>query len=95
MFKAQHPITTFVVAGIAAVAAVLPSVAVAKHRHIVRHYQPEIETYTRAPCYPMPACAGPNAVMSAGTYVGSDPDPRMRAMLLSDFNRGVYSTRGR
>jgi len=43
----------------------------------------------------MPACASPYAVISAGTYVGSDPDPRMRAMLLMDFNRGVNSTRGR
>jgi hypothetical protein len=43
----------------------------------------------------MPACASPNAVISAGTYVGTDPDPRMRAMLLMDFNRGVNATRGR
>jgi hypothetical protein len=95
MFKAPRPITTFLAAGIAAVVAGLPSVAVAKHRHVVRHYQPELATSAPAPCYPIPACASPYAVVSAGTYVGSDPDPRMRAMLLSDFNRGVNATRGR
>jgi hypothetical protein len=95
MRNSKRPITMIAAVVLAAGFAAPPSVALAKHRHVVRHYQPELESYARAPCYRIPACAGPNAVISAGTYVGSDPDPRMRAMLLSDFNRGVYSTRGR
>jgi hypothetical protein len=91
--KSKHPITIVLAAGVAAIIAALPSLAVAKHRHVVRHFQPQLETYTPVPCAPMPACASPYAVVSAGTYVGSDPDPRMRAMLLSDYNRGVNATR--
>jgi hypothetical protein len=91
MHKSKRSITTLITAAVTAVIAGLPSLAVARHRHFVRQF----ETYASVPCDPMPACASPYAVFSAGTYVGSDPDPRMRAMLLSDFNRGVNATRGR
>ena len=94
--KMKHTMKRPITAVLAATLAVgLPSLAVAKHRHLLRHYQPEWETYAPVPCDPMPACRSPTAVISAGTYVGDDPDPRMRAMLLSDFNRGVNATRGR
>jgi hypothetical protein len=88
-----RPVATMLVAASVLVA---PTFALAKHRHFVRHNSAEFESYAApAPCSPMPACASPNAVISAGTYVGTDPDPRMRAMLLMDFNRGVNATRGR
>jgi len=88
-----RPVATLLLAASVLVA---PTFACAKDRHFVRHNSAELESYgAPAPCYPMPACASPYAVISAGTYVGSDPDPRMRAMLLMDFNRGVNSTRGR
>jgi hypothetical protein len=95
MHNSKRSITILLAAGVTAVIAGLPNLAVAKHRHFVRQFEPELGTYASVPCDPMPACASPYAVFSAGTYVGSDPDPRMRAMLLSDFNRGVNATRGR
>jgi hypothetical protein len=91
--KSKRPITSLLAAGVVAVVAGLPSLAIAKHRHFVRQFEPR--AYAPVRCDPMPACASPYAVVSAGTYVGSDPDPRMRAMLLSDYNRGVNATRGR
>jgi hypothetical protein len=79
-----------------AIALTVPTLAVAKHRHLSRPHNVEFGPYGAAPvpCSPFPACTSPNAVISAGTYVGADPDPRMRAMLLTDFNRGVNATRG-
>jgi hypothetical protein len=34
-------------------------------------------------------CADPTAVCWAGTYVGRDPDPRVRMQLLWDFQSGL------
>jgi hypothetical protein len=63
--------------------AVMPNSALAKHRHLVRSPDPSVYSS-------VPACASPYAVCSAGTYVGSDPDPQARAQMLMDYNRGVY-----
>jgi hypothetical protein len=60
--------------------------ALARHHH--RYLVPP--PYASAYVYGPPICGSPYAVCSAGTYVGSDPDPRMRAQMLSDYNRGVY-----
>jgi hypothetical protein len=94
--KMKHSVKrTIVIVAATAVVIGLPTFAAAKHRHHPRHYIPYGEVYggAPAPCYPYPACTSPYAVFSAGTYVGSDPDPRIRAQLLSDFNRGVNSMR--
>jgi hypothetical protein len=74
------------------IAMMLPAGALAN-----KHHHHGAKVYTRAPvqCDPRPACASSDAVFSAGAYVGSDPDPRLRAQLLSDFNRGVNSLHGR
>jgi hypothetical protein len=79
------------------IATMFPAGALAKKRHELRHHHLGAEVYARAPfrCDSQPACASSNAVFSAGAYVGSDPDPRLRAQLLSDFNRGVNSLHGR
>jgi hypothetical protein len=86
---------SIMIAAAATVVIGLPTLAFAKHRHYPHHHVLYGQGYVGAspPCYPWPACNSPYAVFSAGTYVGSDPDPRMRAMLLSDFNRGVNATR--
>jgi hypothetical protein len=34
-------------------------------------------------------CADPDAVCSAGTYVGRDPDPQVRTQMLWDFQAGL------
>jgi hypothetical protein len=62
--------------------AAMPNAALAKnHRHLARYSN----------VYPsVPSCASPEAVCSAGTYVGSDPNPQARAQMLMDYNRGVY-----
>ena len=70
----------------AAILASLPDSALARHRH---HYLVP-PPYESAYVYGPPICGSPYAVCSAGTYVGSDPDPRMRAQMLADYNRGVY-----
>jgi hypothetical protein len=67
--------------------------ALARHRH--HHFVPPPYAggpppYAGGYVYGPPICASPLAVCSAGTYVGSDPDPRMRAQMLADYNRGVY-----
>jgi hypothetical protein len=72
----------------------LPGLASAKSRHHWHHFG-VAPIGAVQPCYPAPACLSPYAVFSAGTYVGSDPDPRIRAQMLYDFNRGVYATPGR
>jgi hypothetical protein len=66
----------------------LTDAALAKRRHPPLMPQP----YTGAYVYGPRICASPYAVCSAGTYVGSDPDPQVRAQMLVDFNRGVYAT---
>jgi hypothetical protein len=38
---------------------------------------------------PRDRCADPYAVCWAGTYIGRDPDPHVRAMLLWDFQAGL------
>jgi hypothetical protein len=45
----------------------------------------------RAHVQPAPKnpCADPYAVCSAGTYVGRDPDPAVRAQMLWDFQSGL------
>jgi hypothetical protein len=63
--------------------AAMPNLAVANHRHLSRNTNASVQSSP-------PACASPDAVCSAGTYVGSNPDPRARAQMLMDFNRGVY-----
>jgi hypothetical protein len=63
--------------------AAMPNSALANHRHLARH--PDLGAYPS-----VPACASPDAVCSAGTYVGSDPNPQVRAQMLTDYNRGVY-----
>ena len=92
----KHPTKRAIIIVAAATIVIgLPTLSIAKHRHHSRHYIPYGEAYVGANphCYPWPACASPYAVFSAGTYVGADPDPRIRAQLLSDFNRGVNATR--
>lgn len=90
----KAPVTIIVAVTIAMI---LPVGPLANMRHALRHHHPGAEVYARAPiqCDPQPACQSPDTVFSAGTYVGSDPDPRLRAQLLSDFNRGVNSLHGR
>jgi hypothetical protein len=73
-------LTTVVVAALASVS----GPALAKHRH--HPANAGVTVYGPGPGY-----GGPPNVYSGGTYVGSDPDPRMRAQLLSDYNRGVDS----
>jgi len=65
-----------------AVLATVPELAAAKHRHLFRHANASVVVYGADH-------RSPYAVYSAGTYVGSDPDPQVRAQLLTDFNRGV------
>jgi hypothetical protein len=79
------------------IAMTLSAGALANKRHELRRHHLGADAYTRAhiQCDPQPACGSPYAVFSAGAYVGSDPDPRLRAQLLSDFNRGVNSLHGR
>jgi hypothetical protein len=72
----------------AVVFASLTDAALAKRRHPQLVPTPYASTYSYGP----PMCASPYAVCSAGTYVGSDPDPQVRAQMLVDFNRGVYAT---
>ena len=43
-------------------------------------------TVRHAPANP---CADPAAVCWAGTYIGRDPDPRVRTPLLWDFQSGL------
>jgi len=90
----KGPVTIIVAVTIAMT---LPAGALANMRQALRHHSLGGEVYARAPiqCDPQPACQSPNAVFSAGTYVGSDPDPRLRAQILSDFNRGVDTLHGR
>jgi hypothetical protein len=64
-----------------ATVAAAPNLGLANHRHLAR--SPDLGAH-----FSPPACAAPDAVCSAGTYVGSNPDPRVRAQM--DFNRGVY-----
>jgi hypothetical protein len=60
--------------------------ASAKHRLHARHHPyTSVTVYGSGPDY-----RSPYDVYSAGTYVGSDPDPRTRAQMLMDYNRGVY-----
>jgi hypothetical protein len=66
----------------------LSEAALAKRRHPPLMLPPGAGTYVYGPRI----CASPYAVCSAGTYVGSDPDPQVRAQMLVDFNRGVYAT---
>jgi hypothetical protein len=66
-----------------AASAVVFNSALANHRHLARH--PDLGVNSA-----LVACASPDAVCSAGTYVGSDPNPRARAQMLMDYNRGVY-----
>lgn len=75
----------------------LPVGALANKRHELRRHPLGAEVYTRPhiQCGPQPACEWPHAVFSAGTYVRSDPDPRLRAQLLSDFDRGANTLHGR
>jgi len=60
----------------------LSGAALAKHRHRLHPYA-SVTVYG-------PGYHSPYDVYSAGTYVGSDPDPRTRAQMLMDYNRGVY-----
>jgi hypothetical protein len=71
----------------AAVLANLTDAALAKHRHR-QHPYASVTVYG-------PGYASPYDVYSAGTYVGSDPDPRARAQMLMDYNRGVYGLSNR
>jgi hypothetical protein len=79
------------------IAMTLPAGALANMRHELGRHHPGAGVYTRAliQCDPRPACQSSDAVFSAGTYVASDPDPRLRAQLLSDFYRGVNTLHGR
>lgn len=79
------------------IAMTLSAGALANKRHEWRRHHLGAEAYSRAhiQCDSQPGCESSYAVFSAGAYVGSDPDPRLRAQLLSDFNRGVNSLHGR
>jgi hypothetical protein len=75
-----------VLAVVAAAAVVtLTDAASAKHRHHALYPYARVTVYGSGPGY-----HSPYDVYSAGTYVGSDPDPRTRAQMLMDYNRGVY-----
>jgi hypothetical protein len=71
----------------AAVLANLADTALGKHRHR-QHPYASVTVYGSG-------YASPYDVYSAGTYVGSDPDPRARAQMLMDYNRGVYGLSNR
>ena len=40
-------------------------------------------------------CPEPHSVLSAGQYVGRDPDARIRGQMLNDFDRGATFPGGR
>lgn len=42
----------------------------------------------RVPSTPRNPCADPYVVCWAGTYIGRDPDPHVRAQMLWDFQAG-------
>jgi hypothetical protein len=72
-----------------AAAAVAPSLAAAKYyRH--RHYYYSDPSYSGMSIAPY-GYASPHYDTAYGRYPAYtyDPDPRLRAMLRSDFNRGV------
>ena len=72
-----------ILAALAAIVAVsMPTATIAKSKKHVRHKSTRV--YVDRGYY----STGRN-VYSAGTYVGSDPDPRLRQQMLIDFNRGV------
>lgn len=73
----------FVLALAGAAVAAVPNLSLANHRHLARSADLGVHSSPAA-------CTSPDAVCSAGTYVGSNPDPRARAQMLMDFNRGVY-----
>jgi hypothetical protein len=63
----------------------LTDAASAKHRHHALYPSARVTVYGSGPGY-----HSAYDVFSAGTYVGSDPDPQTRAQMLMDYNRGVY-----
>jgi hypothetical protein len=75
-------LTTVAVAALAS----LTDAALAKHRHHPLRPDAGVTVYGSGP-----GAYAPQSVYSGGTYVGTDPDPRMRAQLLTDYNRGVDS----
>jgi hypothetical protein len=91
-FSMVRPISTILMATLIVG---LPTLASANSRHHHWRYPHAARMVGAPPCYPAPACLSPYAVFSAGTYIGSDPDPRIRAQLLYDFNRGVNAPSGR
>jgi hypothetical protein len=63
------------------IAMTLPAGALVKKPHGLPHHHLGAEVYTQAPirCDLQLVYESPDAVFSAGTYFGSDLDPRLRA----------------
>jgi hypothetical protein len=58
----------------------------AAHAESKQQKPPRASATRAAPANP---CADPYAVCWAGTYVGRDPDPRVRLQILWDFQQGL------
>jgi hypothetical protein len=65
------------------IVALAGGVAYAESKH------PKQQRASVARIAPADPCADPYAVCSAGTYVGRDPDPRVRMQILWDFQSGM------
>jgi hypothetical protein len=65
---------------------VLGSVA---HAQAKDQKRPQAVRTQSAPPVSKNPCADPYAVCWAGNYIGRDPDPRVRAQLLWDFQAGL------
>jgi hypothetical protein len=74
------------VIGLSAAVVVPAGAQPAKHRS---HTEPQIQSTPNGPynpCLdPRKIAADPNIVCVAGAYAGSDPDPRVRASLVREF----------
>jgi hypothetical protein len=53
--------------------------------------RPQAARAQSAPPVSKNPCADPYAVCWAGNYIGRDPDPRVRAQLLWDFQAGLQN----
>jgi hypothetical protein len=60
--------------------------AATKHH---RRPLPSVNQSLSVPSAPRNPCADPYAVCWAGTYIGRDPDPHVRAQMLWDFQAGL------
>ena len=71
--------------------AVTSTMAVARSRHYgapATHNQ--CSASAAGPYVGYNPCSDPNAAFYGGTYVGSDPDPNIRAALIREFGRQKF-----